>query len=299
MTEEEDAYNYMEIPLDELPSRGLMYDPGTYFRGRFLTIRDVKFTALITEENATRIVNEIIRRCFVTNIDFDDILLCDREYMAMWLRANSFMKDNAYRLHIEHCQHCNHSFDQVIPLDSIAINYLDNKPEDIILPRTKRTIHIKLPTIRDLSIISDDAEIQNIARMIVMPNPVEFVENLNAYDYAVLKSYCDKYKAGFDFDFKLQCPSCGKINTMHVIMADSAIFRQVDMRDIINLTLRITKYIGCYIPDSMPWPELEMTQDITNAINKEENDEMEKQEQKSRAQAAAMQAKYSSQKYRH
>ena len=105
------CFNFLEIDLSELPSRGLLYDKNAKVRGRFLTIRDVKLLALITEDNATKIINEIIRKCFeFENLSVDDLYLCDRQYLAFWLRANSFVKQNGYKIEIKKCKTCNSGF---------------------------------------------------------------------------------------------------------------------------------------------------------------------------------------------
>lgn len=299
MQQQLDQYNYLRIEMDELPSRGLLYPEGTEIKGRFLTIQDVKYLSLLNEYTATRVVNEIIDRCFYMTIKIDDLLLCDREYLAFWLRANSFMKENGYKISIAHCQHCNGGFEHTIMLDDIPINYLEQIPGIITLPRSKRTISLKLPSIKDLDIVYDDHDIQFLARMVDVENPLDFVLNLNAYDYAYLTAMCKQYNVGFDMTFQIPCKHCGKTNYMQIVITDDGLFGQMNMRDIINLILRVTKYVGCYIPDTTPWPELEMIQEVTNKMVKEENEEMQKQEQKSRAQAAAMQSKYSSRYHAH
>lgn len=294
-------YNYVQIPMNELPSQGMMYPDDTIIKGRFMSIQDVKYLSLINEDTAPRIVNEIIDRCFYMTIPLNDLLLCDREYLALWLRANTFMKDGGYRFNVN-CHNCKYQFTHDVKLDDIPINYLEAPLGCVMLPKTKEMIQLKLPSIKDLDIKYDDFTIERIARMITPteehPDPLAYILNLNAYDYAFLSDRCGRIKVGFDFDFVLPCPHCGKLNNMSVISTDDGLFNAMNIRDIINVILRVTKYVGCFIPDSTPWPELEMIQDVTNAMIKEENEEMQKQEAKSRAQAASMQSKYASGHYR-
>lgn len=298
MLTQDSKYNYLRIELDELPSRGLTYPEGTIIKGRFLTIQDVKYLALLNEQTATRVVNEIIDRCFYMTINVDDLLLCDRQYLAFWLRANSFMKENGYRFNVK-CTKCNHEITEQVTLDDIPILYLKQPPKAIKLPKTGITVPLKLPTVKDLYIVSDDQDIEFIARMIEVDDPINFVENLNAYDYAYLIDTCKQYEAGFNLKFSLDCKHCGTINHMQIVITDDALFGQMNIRDIINLILRVTKYVGCYIPDSTPWPELEMIQDVTNAMVKEENEEMQKEQAKANAKASAIQSKYSSKYHTH
>jgi hypothetical protein len=71
-----------------------------------------------------------------------------------------------------------------------------------------------------------------------------------------------------------------------------SIFNSFNLMDIINLTTRITKYTNVQISDDMSWAELEMLQEVTNAMIKEENDENAKQEAKAKAKAASMKSSH-------
>lgn len=298
MLTQDSKYNYMKIELEDLPSRGLAYPEGTVIKGRFLTIQDVKFLALLNEYTATSVINEILDRCFYMTFPFEDLLLCDRLYLAFWLRANSFMKENGYTFNIK-CQNCGSTFTQKLLLDDIPVLQLQSVPTEVILPKSRHVLSLKMPTIKDLNTVYEDRDIEYIARMLRVENPVDYVLNLNAYDYAYLSAICSQYNAGFNLTFDFPCKNCGKMNHMQLVLTDDGLFGQMNIRNIINVVLRVTKYVGCYIPDTTPWPELEMIQDVTNAMVKEENEEIQKQEAKAKAQQASMQSKYSSKYHTH
>lgn len=288
-------FNYLEIELEELPSKGLLYNKDAKIRGRFLTIQDIKLISLITEQNATKIINEIIRKCFeFENMVIDDLFLCDRQYLAFWLRANSFIKENGYKIEIKGCKTCNQGFTSNISLDELQINYLSRIPDPIILPVSEDVVNIKLPKLKDLMYVDDDFDIQMMARMIDVENPLQYIYNLNARDYVALLDYCKKFNVGFSNIIELECPHCHFTNTVRILMTDMSVFSSFNMIDIINLTTRITKYTGVQISDSMPWAELEMLKDVTDAMIKEENEENAKQEAKAKAQAAAARSRHTS-----
>lgn len=285
------SFNYLEIELSELPSRGLLYSANARIRGRFLTIRDVKLLALQTEATATKIINEIIRKCFIfENLTIDDLYLCDRQYLAFWLRANSFVKQNGYKLEIKKCKTCNTGFSADIALDSLDINYLDRIPAPITLPVSGDIVKIKLPKMCDLKYVDDDMDIQMMARMIDVNDPLKYVYELNARDYVALLDYCKRFNVGFNNVLELECPHCHFTNMVKIMMTDMSIFNSFNLMDIINLTTRITKYTTVQISDDMMWAELEMLQEVTNKMIKEENDETAKQEAKAKAKAASARA---------
>jgi hypothetical protein len=293
-------YNYLEIDLSELPSRGLLYDANAKVRGRFLTIRDVKLISLITEDNATKIINEIIRKCFIfENLSVDDLYLCDRQYLAFWLRANSFVKQNGYKIEIKKCKTCNTGFTSSITLDSLEINYLDRIPSPIVLPVSNDTIEIKLPKMSDLKYVDEDLDIQMMARMIKVDNPLQYIYGLNARDYIALLDYCKKFNVGFNNMLELECPHCHFSNIVKILFTDMSIFNSFSLMEILNLTTRITKYTNVQISDDMSWAELEMLQEVTNNMIKEENDEAAKQEAKAKAKAASARASHTPHVPRH
>ena len=294
------CFNFLEIDLSELPSRGLLYDKNAKVRGRFLTIRDVKLLALITEDNATKIINEIIRKCFeFENLSVDDLYLCDRQYLAFWLRANSFVKQNGYKIEIKKCKTCNSGFSSNITLDSLEINYLNNIPAPIALPVCNDIVEIKLPKMSDLKYIDEDMDIQMMARMINVDDPLNYIYNLNAKDYIALLDYCKKFNVGFNNSLELECPHCHFNNVVKILFTDMSIFNSFSLMEILNLTTRITKYTNVQISDDMSWAELEMLQEVTNNMIKEENDEAAKQEAKAKAKAASMKSSHTPRAPRH
>ncbi len=298
MLQQHEKYNYIPIDIEDLPSRGFCYPEGSFIKGRFLTIQDIKFLALMTDVTAERIVNEILERCFYTNISISDLALCDRTYLIFWLRANSFMKENGYRISIGKCQDCKRSFEHTIALDDIPIIQLQQAPGEVTLPRSGQVVKIKLPTVKDLKITDNDPDVQKMARMIDVDDPVGFIMKLKALDYTFLLNVIKQYDAGFDMKFEIECPHCHGTNMIECLISEQALFGQINIRDVIQLELKITKYLTYQLSDDTPWPEFEMIAELTNVMIKEENEETAKQEAAAKAKAQAAQAQAKSKSYR-
>lgn len=287
-------YNYLRINVSELPSRGLYYPENASIKGRFLNLRDVKFIALITDENATTIANEIIERCFIfEGITLNDLCLCDREYLAFWLRANSFISNNGFKIDIKKCGKCYRPFSKEIRLEEMDINYLDDLLPKIKLPDSNVYIQLRLPRLDALSITDSDLEIQYAARMIDQPDPVNFIYNLSAYDYAYLQDVVNEYKIGFVFDIKCDCPSCGHVHYVKALVDDRNLFSPLNIRDIFKIVLSCTKYTTYKIDDDIAWPELEIISEVVNEMIKKENEETQKQQAAAQAKASAARARHS------
>lgn len=293
-----EKYNYLPILMDDLPSRGMCYKPGTFIKGRFLTIQDIKFLSLLSDQTAEMIINEIIDRCFYMNIAVEELAICDRTYLIFWLRANSFMKENGYRVSVNKCTTCGRPFEHTIKLDDIPIKQLYAMPGTVVLPKTQREVRLKLPTVKDLSIIDDDPDVQLIARMVDEAEPIQFVMNMKVLDFTYLLNVCKSFDVGFDMKFELECPYCHSNNPLQCIISESALFGQINMRDILSISMKITKYLTYQIADDTSWPEFEMIAELTNAMIKEENTEMAKQEAAAKAKAQAAQSQARSRNYR-
>lgn len=278
-------YNYWKIDINELPSRGFFYN-NAEIKCRVLTIADVKFLSSINPFTATTIINEILERCIsLKNLDFQDILLCDRHYILFWLRANSFIKNNGYTITIPKCNSCHSPFEKNVKLDDLEEVFIESMPETVIMPDSEISIELKYPTIRDLSIkISNNEDLENIARHIDVENPVDFVNHLSALDYAFLLSKVEEMYAGFKNEIYIDCPKCGFSHKVKIVFNDEGMFGGIKMYDIIKVIINITKYTTMQISDDEPWMELELQEDIVSKMVKEENDQIAKQEAKARSQ---------------
>ena len=288
-----DKYNFVKLTMDELPSRGKSYPEGSYIKGRFLNLRDVKFIGLINKNNATTIVNEIIERCFYFHgIKFEDLLLEDRKYLSLWLRANSFINNSGYKLEIKKCSGCSRSFSKEIRLENLKINYLDGDiEEEVTLPDSGETFIVSYPKIDKLGVRYEDSEIEEVIRSVCVDSPLEFVLGLSAYDYVYLLEIIKERNIGLDFYLNLECPHCGESQIVKMVIDDDSLFGQINIRDIISLILNISKYTSYRISEDTSWGEIEIMQDVVNQMIKTEEEEMQKQELKAKSKMSSMRLK--------
>ena len=159
--------NYWKLDLKELPTMGKLYPEGTVIKIRPLNVQEIKYLATICEENATDIINEILEKCvLLKNIEFEDIFLGDRTYLAFWVRINSFTKNSGYDINIKECDKCKNPYTTNIKLTDFEEKYITEDPQEIDLPDAGITLKLKYPTIRDLEVKCEDKEVEKIIRHI-------------------------------------------------------------------------------------------------------------------------------------
>lgn len=275
--------NYWKLDLKELPSMGKLYPEGTIIKIRPLNVQEIKYLATICEENATDIINEILEKCILLkNIEFEDIFLGDRTYLAFWVRINSFTKNSGYDINIKECDKCKNSYTTNIKLTDFAEKYITEDPQEIDLPDAGITLKLKYPTIRDLDIKCEDKEIEKFIRHIDVADKnvvilEQFIKGLSALDYSIMKNTIDKMEIGFSNQVTIYCPLCGQPHTYTIEYTDIGLLGSVNIFEIIEMTLRISKSMNYQIMDDMPWMEVEILQEAANKINEEERKQIEKE----------------------
>ena len=275
--------NYWKLDLKELPSMGKLYPEGTIIKIRPLNVQEIKYLATICEENATDIINEILEKCILLkNIEFEDIFLGDRTYLAFWVRINSFTKNSGYDINIKECDKCKNSYTTNIKLTDFAEKYITEDPQEIDLPDVGITLKLKYPTIRDLDIKCEDKEIEKFIRHIDVADKnvvilEQFIRGLSALDYSIMKNTIDKMEIGFSNQVTIYCPLCGQPHTYTIEYTDIGLLGSVNIFEILEMTLRISKSMNYQIMDDMPWMEVEILQEAANKINEEERKQIEKE----------------------
>lgn len=284
-------YNYWTIPLTDLPTRGLFYDPNAMIKLRGMTVMEVKFLATYQPMLATEICNEILSKCAILdNIKLEDLYLPDRMYLIFWIRNNSFTNRNGYNLHIKACEHCKQPYDTSIKLEEFNIKYLDEFESSVFLPDTNIDMPISIPKFKDsLEKPTDDTE--TVALYLDTQNTFEdkckFVENLTALDYATLYNHVVKNSCGFQELFEIRCPHCGAVSHVMLKMHDDTLFNAVKLFDILETITRICKYSNLQITNDWSWVEVEIEQQVINKLIKEEEEQNRKEIAKAKASANA------------
>lgn len=274
--------NYWKLDLKELPTMGKLYPEGTVIKIRPLNVQEIKYLATICEENATDIINEILEKCvLLKNIEFEDIFLGDRTYLAFWVRINSFTKNSGYDINIKECDKCKNPYTTNIKLTDFEEKYITEDPQEIDLPDAGITLKLKYPTIRDLEVKCEDKEVEKFIRHIDVADKnvvilEQFIRGLSALDYSIMKNTIDKMEIGFSNQVTIYCPLCGQSHTYTIEYTDMGLLGSVNIFEILEMTLRIAKSMNYQIMDDMPWMEVEILQEAANKIDEEERKQMEK-----------------------
>ena len=274
--------NYWKLDLKELPTMGKLYPEGTVIKIRPLNVQEIKYLATICEENATDIINEILEKCvLLKNIEFEDIFLGDRTYLAFWVRINSFTKNSGYDINIKECDKCKNPYTTNIKLTDFEEKYITEDQQEIDLPDAGITLKLKYPTIRDLEVKCEDKEVEKFIRHIDVADKnvvilEQFIRGLSALDYSIMKNTIDKMEIGFSNQVTIYCPLCGQPHTYTIEYTDMGLLGSVNIFEILEMTLRIAKSMNYQIMDDMPWMEVEILQEAANKIDEEERKQMEK-----------------------
>lgn len=214
------------LKIDNLPSKYLYYPEGTAIYGKPLIIPQLKKIANMTPLNASTTLDDIIRSA-VRGIDINEILISDKLYIILWLRANTY-PDSGYCVPFT-CDSCDNisSFD--FKVDDIDINYIrdDIKFESPLELSTKDFIICKYPRIKDETRIQKfkdsvkksfekyDEDILNLTMTIDTVNGKEMsvMEMYNFISdtkiYSQIKGYADDFNFGISSILNVKCNKCG------------------------------------------------------------------------------------------
>ena len=278
--------NYWKLDLTELPTMGKLYPKDTVIKIRPLNVQEIKYLASISEYNATDIVNEILEKCLLLKgIEFEDIFLGDRTYLVFWIRINSFSKNSGYDVNIKECEKCKNPYTTNIKLTDFEEKYITEDPQVIFLPDSNIELKLKYPTIRDLDVKCEDKEVEKFIRHLDVADKnvsilEQYIKNLSALDYSIIKNAIDKMEIGFSNQVTIYCPLCGQPHTYIIEYSDMGLLGSVNIFEVLEMTLRISKSMNYQIREDMPWMEVEILQEAANKIDEEENKQLEKDDGK-------------------
>ncbi len=189
-------------PIDDLPSKTLLYPNGVKFLGRPLNVLEVKKLSSMNESNADFIVNETITKCIKTEgLSVDDIAVSDKAFILYWLRANTY-KNSGFMINYT-CPHCEKEAEYKFSLDVLDTKYLDEKYvnlEPIELPESKQKIKVKHLTIKDESNIKNFIKSYQKSAVIKLDSDLAYtcaqIDYVEGFEFRSLK---DRY------DFLMSC----------------------------------------------------------------------------------------------
>lgn len=208
------------VPL-VLPSKCLVYkdvDPAK-LQIRALKGKDEKLIAEISGDNFEKKFLALLRNV-LQGIDPEKLTIGDRLFITIWEAMNSY--SNLFNLKHE-CEHCWQTSEIEIDLTKFEVVELPDtfkQPYEIKLPNKGEIVKVNLLTIADVIKVDEMAKTgQNVwlyrqALALEMPGKsvfekIEYLENLDASDLALIRVFHDKYFHGPKMESKYECPKCG------------------------------------------------------------------------------------------
>lgn len=215
--------------INNLPSKGIFYAPGTKIMGRPLNVVEVKMLASINENNVNHIINQVLTRV-ITGININELLVADKLYIIFWLRANTY-KDDGYKVEFD-CLECSQTSDYEFNLKMLNVNFVNEKIDinkEMVTPNGKIRFKARYLNVINESKVSDfldsyrgseefDEDILNISNMILEINGEEltllqkynfFMNECSPTDYAYIESYIKHIDFGVDPIMDIKCTKCG------------------------------------------------------------------------------------------
>jgi hypothetical protein len=223
--------------LVSLPSKGLFYREDQLTEGKIelapMSAREEKLVAGMRGSNIEEVIDSILTRCIKSPISPDDLLVTDRFYLLLALRANSY--GEVYNIDLT-CPYCEvkGKYDLKLPggLDIQYAELTDREPFRVKLPsgviigfnllRGKDQKAIKrnaeITTSKGYAGEGDPSYLYRIAKQIVSVNgksldmlvAQEMLSRMTARDSAALKNAFDKKTPGVITTIKKPCVSCTK-----------------------------------------------------------------------------------------
>jgi hypothetical protein len=249
----------------ELPSKAALYEPGVadggIIRLKPLTAREEKLFSGTTG-SPDDLVNRVLERCVVSEVDLDKLLITDRFYALLMLRVNSYGSLYGFRLQ---CSSCNLTFRHEIDIMDLPVQSFDeeediHEPFECVLPRSGDTVGFRLLRGSDEKAIAkytaskysgeeqqrrgpvasqqddqgDPAYNYRVARQILYVNEekygtvsslnkaLTYVESLVGNDSIFLRDEISERDVGVDTLLEVSCKRCGY--TMELTMPFSSEF---------------------------------------------------------------------------
>jgi hypothetical protein len=223
--------------LVELPSLGNFYDPSLLNEGKVevfpITAREEKLIAGM-QGGMEDLMDLLLPRCMKTSIPPGELLVTDKFYLLIALRANSYGEEYSVQLTCPSCETTGkYSLMLLTDLEVKKSKPTDAEPFYAALPESKLRIGFRLTRGKDVRAVKnyvdgqaskgiasegDSGYIFRLARQIVSVNgkgldmltALELVSRLVAKDCAVLKNAYEKATPGITTSFTKKCTSCGK-----------------------------------------------------------------------------------------
>tara|TARA_R110001592_G_scaffold362233_3_gene675461 strand:+ start:6658 stop:7554 length:897 start_codon:yes stop_codon:yes gene_type:complete len=216
-------------PIEDLPSKFLLYPEGTKIYARPLKVLEVKMLSSLTNDNFHYVITEVLKKA-VDGIDVENLLVADKLYIIFWLRANTY-KNSGYTVDFD-CTLCETSSKyefEINNLDIIDIKDDYQKDKTVVLPINKDSLTTRQLFIRDENTVKNflnrnkrslqnyDEDILILANLVDTINgksislmeKYNYLINLEPIDYGKIESYINHYDMGISPLMNVECKNCG------------------------------------------------------------------------------------------
>ena len=223
-----------------LPSRGYFYSDPSIKNGNVeitpLTARDMKLVAGITGDNVDDVVDTLLKRCVISNVDPDELLTADRYFLLIMLRANSFGSGVNISVTCPNpkCKKVSaHVLDLIKDYNVVSVKEGVKEPLQFALPISKLVVGYRLPRGKDIKLIDNmvksiksetkessigDPTLTTAVAMLIstingVPVPEESrvaaVDTFPANDFLALKRDMDANTPSLTSSTTKKCSHCG------------------------------------------------------------------------------------------
>lgn len=224
------------LPINNLPSRYLLYPENTKILARPLNVKEVKLLATMDSENYNFVINDVLGKA-TKGIQVEEIETGDKHFIIFWLRANTY-RNSGYELEFE-CSKCDKSCKFAFGLEDLDVEYIKDEHvnlKEMEFPISKDKFIARTKKIKDENRLSEfvkrnqtsltkyDEEILDLSLFLKTVNGEEmslmakynYVENMHPEDFAFLISYVDSILFGVKQNVKAVCSDCKEVTPVGV-----------------------------------------------------------------------------------
>ena len=229
--------------INDIPSKYKLYPEGTQIIGRRLKVLEIKKLASINETTADFIINDLLKRT-IRGIDINKLLVADKLYILMWLRANTY-KDSGYNVSFK-CSKCNTESSYHFETNNLEVEYLSDSYDgsqkitldngDVLgfkFLRIEDEVTIdRFKEINGKVVGEIDEEFLKLAQMItdingdeksIMQKYLYLTADILPTDYSRIMSYINKFGMGIKPYLNVKCENCSGV-TQTMLSFDSSFF---------------------------------------------------------------------------
>lgn len=208
----------------ELPSRGMVYPPGTAIMIRPLLGKDERLMSELTQDNF-EVKFAMVLAQVVTGLPVGALTLGDRLFIICWLIANSYTSEYPFTFN---CPQCRTNQDLSVNLKGFDIVELPpgfKEPFPVKLSGGQ-TANLRLFRVEDEVAASDfdksgeSSWLYRYARSVVSPDDVlqriSMLEQLPAQDLAKIRAFQEEFFHGPRMESGYTCTKCGRKGSVRI-----------------------------------------------------------------------------------